>query len=313
MLQEYYTADQEYTYRIDEGMIKLPYSLYEGLCDKIEDAYKGINKDNLGQVQIKMGTPITGIYSLGLNKNVMLKYIDSINNKESLEQFDYVICAIPFSSLRRIEINPLFTVAKMQAINEMNYEIAQKIYLFLKERFWEMGSVSKKIVGGKCLTDLPLYSMYYPSDHAKAVENKYDNWTLKAGARPEEAGVLLASYSWAQEAMRLGNEIPEMQINDVIRYIEKVHELPAHYIDDKLIDYKSLIWSDVQYIWAGGALSKPGDKNLFSYAVTLPEMDNKIFFAGEHISQKHVTQQGALQSGMIAANEVAKRIKVNSI
>ena len=38
-------------------------------------------------------------------------------------------------------------------------------------------------------------------------------------------------------------------------------------------------------------------------------MDNKLLFAGEHISQKHGTQQGALQSGMIAANNIAKIIR----
>jgi monoamine oxidase len=49
---------------------------------------------------------------------------------------------------------------------------------------------------------------------------------------------------------------------------------------------------------------------LFSHVVTQPELEDRVFFAGEHISQKHVTQQGALNSGMIAANEVAKRFKI---
>ena len=112
--------------------------------------------------------------------------------------------------------------------------------------------------------------------------------------------------------MLLGNENAELQIRDAIRYIEKIHNLPLHYIDDNLIDYKSLIWSDVQYIWGAGALSKPEDKILFSYGAKMPEMNNRVFFAGEHISQKHGTQQGSLQSGMIAANEVAERIMINN-
>lgn len=312
ILQGYYTADEEYTYRIDEGMIKLPYLLYEALCDNVEDVYKNIEKDKLGYVKIKTSTPITGIYNKTDSNYITLKYKDSLNNKESLEEFDYVVCAIPFSSLRRVDINPLFTVSKMQAINEMNYEVAQKIYIFLKERFWEMGSQSKRIIGGRSFTDLPLTSIYYPSDHAKALENRYGNWEFKGNVKPKDPGVLLASYNWCQDAIRLGSEIPELQINDVIRYIEKIHTLPEHYIDDKIIDYRSLIWSDVQYIWAAGALSKPEDKNIFSYTVTMPEMSNKVFFAGEHISQKHVTQQGALQSGMIAANEVAKQISIKN-
>lgn len=308
MLQEYYTADKDYTYRIDEGMIKLPHLLYEALCGRVEDVYKDISKDNLGSVNIRMATPITGIYNASDSKGIHLKYKDSLSKKESLEEFDYVICTIPFSSLRRVEIKPLFSVLKMQAINEMNYEVAQKIYMFLKERFWERGGASKKIIGGRSLTDLPLTSVYYPCDHAKAVENKYGNWISKPNVKAKEPGVLLASYSWCQEALRLGSETPELQINDVIRYIEKIHNIPLNYINDKIIDFRSIIWSDVQYIWAAGALSKPGDKTLFSYSVTVPEMENKVLFAGEHISQKHVTQQGALQSGMIAANEVAKQI-----
>lgn len=311
MLQQYYTADFEYNYRITEGMIKLPYSLYEAICDKNQKAYKDIGKDQLGKMEIKMGSPVSGIYKTSSKDKVILKYTDSGNNKETPEEFDYVICAIPFSSLRRIEIEPLFETRKMQAINEMNYEVAHKIYLYLKERFWEMGNASKKIVGGCSFTDLPLISIYYPSDHGKPVDNKYGKWVLKPGANPEEPGVLLAGYSWCQEAIRLGNENPELQIDDAMRYIEKVHNLSPHYLDDKIIDYKSLIWSDVQYIWTGGALSKPENKTLFSHAITTPEMGNRVFFAGEHISQKHVTQQGALQTGMIAANEVAKQIKDN--
>ncbi|NFG41753.1 amine oxidase [Clostridium botulinum] len=311
MLQQYYTVDHEYTYRITDGMINLPHSLYEALCDKNEDAYKSISKEELGKIEIKMGFPISGIYNSSTKDKVILKYKDYRDNKETSEEFDYVICAIPFSSLRRIETGPLFTTKKVQAINEMNYEIAHKIYLYFKERFWEMGNASKKIIGGSTYTDLPLVSMYYPSDHSKPVTNKYGKWVLKAGASPEEAGVLLASYSWCQEAVRLGNENPELQIDDVMRYIEKAHGLSPHYLDDKLIDYKSLIWSDAQYIWTAGTLSKPEDKTLFSYAVTEPEMESKVFFAGEHISQKHVSQQGALQSGMIAANEVAKQIRDN--
>jgi monoamine oxidase len=76
-----------------------------------------------------------------------------------------------------------------------------------------------------------------------------------------------------------------------------------------MIDYKSILWSDIQYIWSAACETKPEDKINFSYIVTLPEMDDKVFFAGEHISQKHAWQQGALQTGMIAANKVAENIR----
>ncbi|MPN42625.1 hypothetical protein SDC9_190182 [bioreactor metagenome] len=69
-----------------------------------------------------------------------------------------------------------------------------------------------------------------------------------------------------------------------------------------------MFWANAQYIWAGGCFGKPQDRTLFSYAITLPEMNNRVYFAGEHVSQKHVWIQGALQSGMLAANSIATAI-----
>lgn len=121
-------------------------------------------------------------------------------------------------------------------------------------------------------------------------------------------GVLLSSYSWGEKSMILGNEDYELQINDAIRYLEKLYGIDYKYIINNLINYKSIICSDVQYIWGGAAFSKPGYKTRFSNELTRPEMNNKLFFAGEHISQKHGTQQGALQSGMTAAYNISKSI-----
>ena len=39
-----------------------------------------------------------------------------------------------------------------------------------------------------------------------------------------------------------------------------------------------------------------------------PEMNNRFFFAGDNETAKHGTQQGALQSGMVAANNIAEEI-----
>lgn len=312
ILQRYYTVDSEFNYYIKDGMINLPLSLYGALFDENEKIFNGIDKEKLGNVKAKMGTPVEGIYSSETEDRITIKYAEGEMKKEVLEKFDYVICTIPFQSLRRMDIEPNFNSRKIRAINEMNYETSGKIYLYLKERFWEMGGKSKGIVGGKTFTDIPLVSIYYPSDHSEALNDKIGSYILKPGASPKESGVLLVSYSWCNEAMLLGNENAELQIRDAIRYIEKIHNLPLQYIDDNLIDYKSLIWSDVQYIWGAGALSKPEDKILFSYGAKMPEMNNRVFFAGEHISQKHGTQQGSLQSGMIAANEVAERIMINN-
>jgi len=46
--------------------------------------------------------------------------------------------------------------------------------------------------------------------------------------------------------------------------------------------------------------------------MALPEYNERIFFAGEHISAVHRWMQGALQSGMQAANDLAYACKKHS-
>jgi monoamine oxidase len=309
ILQEVYTADFAFTYTMDGGMSTLPNAFYNALNDNLPNAYGNINKRDLGKVNFRMESAIDGIYKLSNEENITLEVRDTTNNQISFEKFDYVVCAIPFTSLRRVAIHPQFSVIKMQAIRELNFEAAQKTFLFLKDRFWEKGSETQRIVGGTSSTDLPLISISYPSDHAMQVRGQFNRWTLKPNASPNEPGVLLASYNLAYDAVRLGNENCSLRIMDVKRQTEEVHGLPRGYLDQKIISWASLYWNEVPYIWTGVCLSKPQDKILFSYNVTQPEMNERVFFAGEHISQKHGWQQGALRTGMIAANEIAKRIR----
>lgn len=78
----------------------------------------------------------------------------------------------------------------------MNYEIVYKIYLYFKNRFWEMGNVLIKIVGGSLYIDFFLVLIYYLLDYVKVVVNKYGKWILKYGVSYKEVGVLLVCYSW---------------------------------------------------------------------------------------------------------------------
>jgi monoamine oxidase len=309
ILQEVYTADFAYTYRINGGTINLPNALFKALKDEIPGVYGNVSQSELGNINFRMHTAVDGIYDKGNNQGITLEIRDTDTNQCGYEEYDYIVCAIPFTSLRRVKIKPHFSVRKMQAIRELNYETGQKTFLFMKDRFWEKGEENERIVGGRSSTDLPIISIYYPSDHAMPVRNKVNSWTLRPGVSPEEPGVLLASYNLGEDSERLGNEECPLRIMGGKSQVEQAHGLPCGFIDEKLISWASLLWHHVPYIWSCSSLGKPEDKLLFSYSVTLPEMNDRVFFAGEHVSQKHAWQQGSLQTGMIAANEIAKRIK----
>ena len=308
LLQKQYSLDFSNNYTIEGGMIKLPLALYKAIIEDENEAFKDIDKKDLGKVNIKFGVSVEGIYNFDQNEKIALRYLDLDSKIEEEEEFDYVICAIPFSSLKRIDIKDNLSNGKLRAIDEIDFKSSQKIYLYVKERFWESGGKNKRIVGGRTITDLPLYSIHYPSDHGIYSYDEKGNKVINISGSYKEPGVLLASYSFGDKARDFSFMDDEIKINDTIRYIEKIHNLPKGYLDDILIDYKSMSWADIQYIWGFSTLFKPGDKVRYSFSIVNPEMNNKLFFAGEHASSKHGTKQGALQSGMIAANNIAEEI-----
>lgn len=295
ILQEIYPFDFTYLYEIVGGLARLPVAIYNSLVDPNPKQYGNIPKECLGKVTWKQGTWVSGIYKSDKNNKVILKFKNKYIKSCESEDFDYVVSAIPFSTLRNIEIKPYFTNRKMEAIRELNYVTAQKTLLLCKERFWEKGGPNERIIGGGSFTDLPISSIWYPSDHA---QEKYYS--------PEEPGVLLASYNFSLDAIRLSNQPGNLTIKDVMRQVEEVHGLPPGYLDSIVVDYVTLNWNLAPWSLGGFCYLYPEQKRLFSYSITIPEYNQRVFFAGEHISMTHGWQNGAYKTGMETANDIAK-------
>lgn len=295
ILQEDYPLAFASLYEIIGGMVNLPLAFYKSLVSEEPKEYNNIPTRNLGRITWKGGCLVTEISSSSRDSKVALKYQDKHLKDTLMESFDYIICAIPFSSLRTVAINPLFSVRKMQAIREINYSASQKTIFLCNKRFWEMGGPSQRINGGGSYTDLPIISIWYPSDNA----------AFPSVDRSNEPGVFLSSYNFTQDAIRLGNLNDKRRFEDIKRQVEIVHGLPNGYLDTIVEDSKTIEWNEAQGFYGGFCYYMPGQKRLFSYVVTEPEYNNRVFFAGEHISANHAWIQGALHSGMKAANQLA--------
>ena len=50
---------------------------------------------------------------------------------------DFIVCALPFSTLRRVPITPRLASVKHKAIAELPYDQVTRLYLQVRERFWE--------------------------------------------------------------------------------------------------------------------------------------------------------------------------------
>lgn len=300
MAHEEYTFDFINTYRVQGGNVNLPLAFYQSFLSQHPMQYADVPQTLLGTVTYHPGHTVSGIYHSPTPNQVLLQYRNTLEGTTLTEQYDYVICAIPFSTLRDIQIYPYFTNIKMQAILELNYSNALKSIFFCNRRFWETDAEYGQIIGGISFTDKIIQSMIYPSDHNQCL--------LESTCTPEEPGSLVASYNLHLNSVRLGNLEKERRFEVIKQNVEEVHGLPRGYLDSIIEQHKTVVWNNEPNFRGAFALTTPGQKQLFAYEILRPEYNNRMYFAGEHTSTKHAWIQGALWSGKLAANMIAQNV-----
>ncbi|MGW2588622.1 flavin monoamine oxidase family protein, partial [Streptomyces virginiae] len=153
-----------------------------------------------------------------------------------------------------------------------------KILLQVRSRFWEESG----IVGGATATDLPIRRVVYPS-HADPGQVR---------------GVLLASYTWGQDAARWGSLNPDDRVAMAIKDVAKIYPEIYKYVEGGA----SYSWYNDPFAVGAFALFEPGqDASLHDHIV---RAEGRVFFAGEHCSLAHAWIQGALESGIRVAQEI---------
>jgi len=191
------------------------------------------------------------------------------------ETGDYAIITVPFPVLRHVEVLKPFTRSKQRAIRQLHYDASAKILFQCKRRFWEEDD---GIFGGGTLTDLPIRNLYYP-DHG----------------RETGRGIILASYTWSEDAQRWGSLKPDDRI---MQALDDVAEIHPQIIQEFEVG-TSWMWHDDEFSGGAFALFDPGQQTLLHAEIVKPE--GRIHFAGEHTSLHHAWIQGALESGLRAA------------
>jgi monoamine oxidase len=206
----------------------------------------------------------------------------TVHVKTEAERFtvsgDYCVCALPFPCLRTIELERPFSHAKMRAIRQLNYHASTKILFQVRRRLWEQ---EDGIVGGATVTDLPIRRMNYPPSSADT-----------------ERGVLLASYTWGQDALQWGAMDPETRLEEALDDVSRIHP----WIRGEYEIGTSYAWYADRWARGAFALFAPDQQTELQAAIVQPE--GRVHFAGEHCSLYHAWIQGALESGIRAATEI---------
>ena len=113
---------------------------------------------------------------------------------------DYLICAVPFSVQKSIEVAPAFSVEKQLAIEQLPYLSASKIFLQSKRRFWVDEGFS-----GFATTDLP-------------VSQVWDTTYAQSGTRGILQAFPISLHSRHVTAMSEGE-----RINFALEYVEPIY------------------------------------------------------------------------------------------
>jgi monoamine oxidase len=189
---------------------------------------------------------------------------------------DILICAVPFSVQKNIEVSPPFSLEKQRAIEQLPYLSASKIFLQSQKRFW----VDERL-SGFAVTDLPISQIW--------------DMTYK---QPGTRGILQA-FPISLHSRRMTAMTETERITFALENVEKIY--PG--IRKNYEGGVTYCWDEDP--WARGASSyyKPGQISSLLPHVAKPE--GRIHFAGEHTSiWIDGWMQGALESGNRVAHEV---------
>ncbi|MFY0534672.1 flavin monoamine oxidase family protein [Nannocystis pusilla] len=221
---------------------------------------------------------------------------------------DLAIVTIPFSSLRHVEFDPPLSYGKRRAIIEMHYDSATKIVLEFSRRWWEFTEAdwqdaleaiapglyeqygeapATHVFGGGSVTDNPNRNIYYPS-HA---------------IPGSPGGVVLASYTWADDAARWDSMTDDERYEFALRGLQDVHgeRIAAFYTGRG----RTQSWMNDRYAFGEAAVFLPNQ--LIELHLHTASVEGPLHFAGEHTSLKHAWVEGALESAVRAALEVHRR------
>jgi monoamine oxidase len=224
--------------------------------------------------KIRFGCMLTAIEQ---SSDGVTIYYNTLGGKKHIRA-DYAIVTVPFSVLRHVEVLTPFSREKQRAIRELHYDASAKILFQCHRRFWEEDD---GIFGGGTMTDLPVRSVYYP-DHG----------------RETGRGVLVASYTWAEDAQRWGSLSQADRIAHALEDVAQIHPQ----VNDEFEVGASKMWHEDEFACGAFALFEPGQNLQLHKHIISPE--GRVHFAGEHCSLVHRWIQGSIESALRAAGDI---------
>lgn len=216
------------------------------------------------------------------SRGVVVTVRDGSGHQQQLRA-DHCVCTLPFSVLRDVEIAPAFSTPKMEAIRRYPYAAVGRAYFQTKSQFWRTDPLGQlgglKLVG----TDTPAERIWNTSflqpDKQKGMLHAYmiDGQASAFAALPAQERIPAIQKTIAQF-------LPDLPRNVDATYTKVWHEDP----------------------WQKGAFAFLGPHGIESIWLPSRKPEGRVHFAGEHTSVWFGWQNGALESGERAAQEIVE-------
>ncbi len=209
------------------------------------------------------------------NEGVVITASQNGNTKEF--SADKVIVTFPLKVLDTIDFMPELPQAKKMAVKDVPVINITRTYLQVDRPFWMKNEVS-----GMAFTDLPVGNIT-PFLNARDVQNN---------------PAILESMVAGPSASKIETQDNEKTISKMKSEMKKLYpEIDEHFVKGYVKG-----WSQDPYALGGPSWPAPGD--VTKHLENLQEPHGNIHFAGEHTSILRSTMEGALRSGVRAAQEI---------
>lgn len=221
--------------------------------------------------EIRYGSPVTRIRAGDGKVAVTVRRAGGVSEEHV---GDRLICTLPFSVLREVEIGAPLSTAKRRAIKEMYYGHVTRLFAQMRRKFWAEEGRS-----GFGYFDQPM-ELWHPTHDA-------------AGPRG-----LLLGYTYERLARKYEKLGPAARTERFVELLENVHPgARAHFETGA-----SWSWHDQPFQKGAFLVARAGDFARFYEPSSA--IEGRLHFAGEHTSPWPGWVQGALHSGLRAAREV---------
>jgi monoamine oxidase len=186
-----------------------------------------------------------------------------------------IVCAIPYSVLRHLEVAPGFSPAKQRAVRELSMVSGARVCAQFDRRFWQ-----ERGDAGDADTDLTTGTVR-------------DETKLQLGT----AGVL-GAFLTGDPSRRITALPPEERLRSFVENAEKVHPgAKEHFVAGT-----TKCWDEDPFARGAFAWFKPGQMTELGPAMTKTE--GRVHFAGDHTSSRPGWMHGALASAKRVVREV---------